>query len=155
MFMLYSGEFNFGSSSSVSPSRLSAAGDVLIVTIQYRLGALGFLHLDGDVVSANLGLQDQILSIEWISQNIIHFGGDPTRVTLFGSEVTFNCLYFTFTGFTSRQCEGSDDLHSLRACTITDLTEFWQFRKQPIKRSHNSVVLSVYCFLRLLFTLVT
>ena len=97
MFMLYSGEFNFGSSSSVSPSRLSAAGDVLIVTIQYRLGALGFLHLDGDVVSANLGLQDQILSIEWISQNIIHFGGDPTRVTLFGSEVTFNCLYFTFT----------------------------------------------------------
>ena len=97
MFMLYSGEFNFGSSSSVSPSRLSAAGDVLIVTIQYRLGALGFLHLDGDDVSANLGLQDQILSIEWISQNIIHFGGDPTRVTLFGSEVTFNCLYFTFT----------------------------------------------------------
>ena len=51
-----------------------------------RLGALGFLYTGEEVVT-NLGLRDQFLAIDWISRNILHFGGDPTRVTLFGSEV--------------------------------------------------------------------
>ena len=94
MIWIHPGEFNYGSASLVTPSRLAASGDVIVVSIQYRLGALGFIYF-GDKSQANLGLQDQLLSIEWISQNIIHFGGDPTRVTLFGSEVIFvifNCF---------------------------------------------------------------
>ena len=93
MIWIHPGEFNYGSASLVTPSRLAASGDVIVVSIQYRLGALGFIYF-GDKSQANLGLQDQLLSIEWISQNIIYFGGDPTRVTLFGSEVIFNCFCF-------------------------------------------------------------
>ena len=91
MIWIHPGEFNFGSASSVNPARLSASGEVIVVSLQYRLGALGFLITEGEDVT-NLGLRDQLMAIDWISQNILHFGGDPTRVTLFGSEVIFNYL---------------------------------------------------------------
>jgi para-nitrobenzyl esterase len=61
---------------------LAEAGDVVVVTIQYRLGALGFLYMDG--VSPNLGLQDQVCALEWVHQHIADFGGDPHNVTIFG-----------------------------------------------------------------------
>lgn len=91
MVWIHPGEFNYGSASAVDPSRLSASGNVIVVTVQYRLGALGYLYT-GDHDATNLGLRDQIMSLHWISENIIQFGGDPTRVTLFGSEVIFNCF---------------------------------------------------------------
>ena len=87
---IHPGEFNHGSASSVDPSRLAAAGNVIVVTIQYRLGALGYMYLgdNGDNGQlTNLGLRDQLLALDWISENILHFGGDPTRVTLAGAEV--------------------------------------------------------------------
>ena len=64
--------------------------DVIVVSIAYRLGALGFLHLshleDGaDYPDAqNLGLMDQIAALKWIHENIASFGGDPDNVTIFG-----------------------------------------------------------------------
>ena len=67
-----------------------AAGNVIVVTIQYRLGALGYLYLGDNGYNGqltNLGLRDQLLALDWISENILHFGGDPTRVTLAGAEV--------------------------------------------------------------------
>ena len=91
MIWIHPGEFNYGSASSVSPARLSASGEVIVVSLQYRLGALGFLYTGEEDVT-NLGLRDQLMAIDWISHNILHFGGDPTRVTLFGSEVIFNYL---------------------------------------------------------------
>jgi para-nitrobenzyl esterase len=54
---------------------LAEAGDVVVVTIQYRLGALGFLCMEG--VSPNLGFQDQVCALEWVHQHIADFGGDP------------------------------------------------------------------------------
>jgi para-nitrobenzyl esterase len=70
-------------------SRLAARGDVVVVTLNYRLGALGFLHL-GDLGgeawagSGNTGILDQIAALRWVRQNIAGFGGDPGRVTVFG-----------------------------------------------------------------------
>ena len=61
---------------------LCEAGDVVVVTIEYRMGAFGFLYTDG--ISPNLGLQDQVCALEWIQQHIQDFGGDPTNVTIFG-----------------------------------------------------------------------
>ena len=64
--------------------------DVIIVTIAYRLGAFGFLHLkhlpDGkDYQDAqNLGLLDQVMALKWVHENIASFGGDPDKVTIFG-----------------------------------------------------------------------
>jgi para-nitrobenzyl esterase len=67
--------------------RLAARGDVVVVTLNYRVGALGMSYLPGtgdDDVVANLGLRDQIAALRWVRSEIASFGGDPARVTLFG-----------------------------------------------------------------------
>jgi para-nitrobenzyl esterase len=88
---IHGGAFAIGTSSTrlYGGRRLAARGDVVVVSINYRLGALGFLNLralrPGDPgLPANLGLQDQIAALEWIRDNIDAFGGDPHKVTLFG-----------------------------------------------------------------------
>ena len=63
--------------------------DVVVVTLNYRLGALGFLHLaelggDAYVGSGNAGLLDQAAALRWVHDNIEAFGGDPHNVTIFG-----------------------------------------------------------------------
>lgn len=58
---------------------------VVVVTVNYRLGALGFLHLgDDEPGSSNRGLLDQVAALEWVRDNIRAFGGDPGNVTVFG-----------------------------------------------------------------------
>ncbi|HXM58020.1 MAG TPA: carboxylesterase/lipase family protein [Candidatus Dormibacteraeota bacterium] len=58
---------------------------VVVVTVNYRLGALGFLHLGDDFPgSGNVGLLDQVAALEWVRDNIAAFGGDPGNVTIFG-----------------------------------------------------------------------
>jgi para-nitrobenzyl esterase len=61
----------------------------VVVTINYRLGALGFLHLASRLGAAlpatgNEGLLDQIAALEWVRDEIAAFGGDPANVTIFG-----------------------------------------------------------------------
>lgn len=68
---------------------LARNGDVVVVTLNYRLGALGFLHLDGVIDSShgasnNNGLLDQIAALKWIQQHIEHFGGDSDDITIMG-----------------------------------------------------------------------
>ena len=70
-------------------SRLAARGDVVVVTFNYRLGALGFLHLadlagEAWAGSGNIGLLDQLATLRWVRANIAEFGGDPEQVTVFG-----------------------------------------------------------------------
>lgn len=59
---------------------LASNQNLVVVSINYRLGALGFL----DHLTSNIGVRDQIAALEWIQANINHFGGDPKNVTLFG-----------------------------------------------------------------------
>jgi para-nitrobenzyl esterase len=68
---------------------LAAGGDVVVVTVNYRLGAFGFLDLSSFSTprrrfESNLGLRDVLLALRWIRDNIAAFGGDPDRVTVFG-----------------------------------------------------------------------
>jgi para-nitrobenzyl esterase len=71
-------------------SKLAAAQQAVVVTLNYRLGALGWLThpaLDGESpgeVSGNYGLRDQIAALAWVRDNIRRFGGDPDRVLVFG-----------------------------------------------------------------------
>ncbi|MFQ5698137.1 MAG: carboxylesterase/lipase family protein [Myxococcota bacterium] len=88
---IHGGAFVMGSGSSAlySGRRLAVRGDVVVVTLNYRLGALGFLNLrglvpHGDDVPSNLGLRDQIAALEWVQRHIECFGGDPENVTLMG-----------------------------------------------------------------------
>src|SRR5437763_14971598 len=75
----------FANGSGIVPqydgSRFARDG-VVCVTINYRLGADGFLYLDDGI--ANLGLLDQIAALTWVQENIAAFGGDPNNVTIFG-----------------------------------------------------------------------
>jgi len=88
MVFIHGGTFFEGAGSlpQYDGSQLAAAGNVVVVTLNYRLGALGFLAADTlqASVPANLGLQDQQLALRWVQRNIAAFGGDPARVTLFG-----------------------------------------------------------------------
>ena len=54
---------------------------VILVAVNYRLGPFGFLSLNTSDVSGNQGLRDQQLSLQWVQNNIHHFGGDPNQVT--------------------------------------------------------------------------
>ena len=78
-----------GSTPIYEGSQLARRGDMVVVTLNYRLGALGFVHLDGVAgprfaESVNLGVRDQIAALEWVRENIERFGGDPDNVTVCG-----------------------------------------------------------------------
>ncbi|GKT95471.1 alpha/beta hydrolase [Colletotrichum tofieldiae] len=59
-------------------------GNVVVVTINYRLGTLGYLALDDGETNGNFGLADQILALDWVREHIRDFGGDPNKITIFG-----------------------------------------------------------------------
>lgn len=91
MVWLHGGAYVLGSSSQTlyDGRRLVSHGDVVVVTVNYRLGALGFLDLSsfdraGRHFDSNVGLRDALAALEWVRDNIAAFGGDPQRVTLFG-----------------------------------------------------------------------
>ncbi|ULP44640.2 carboxylesterase family protein [Mycobacterium lentiflavum] len=81
MVWIPGGMFEFGSGASYDGSRFARDG-VVCVTINYRVGAEGFLYLDDG--TANLGLLDEIAALRWVQQNIAAFGGSPDNVTVFG-----------------------------------------------------------------------
>ncbi|CAO2610077.1 Acylcarnitine hydrolase, partial [Lemmus lemmus] len=65
-------------------STLAAIEDVVVVTIQYRLGVLGFFSTGDQHARGNWGYLDQVAALRWVQQNIAHFGGNPDLVTIFG-----------------------------------------------------------------------
>lgn len=58
--------------------------DVVVVTINYRVGILGFLCLDTEEIPGNAGMKDQVAALRWVKKNIVNFGGDPDNITIFG-----------------------------------------------------------------------
>ncbi len=91
MVWIHGGAFTMGSGSTATYDGTNFAmhGDVVVVTLNYRLGALGFLYLEelaGEqyATSGNNGLLDQIAALQWVRDNIEAFVGDPNAVTIFG-----------------------------------------------------------------------
>ncbi|CAB3370890.1 Hypothetical predicted protein [Cloeon dipterum] len=80
---IHGGFFLMGSPANYNPSYL-LEHDVILVTIQYRLGPLGFLFLDDAEAPGNVALMDQIMALEWVRDHIAEFGGNPAKVTLGG-----------------------------------------------------------------------
>jgi para-nitrobenzyl esterase len=96
MFWIHGGGLTEGSSTPYNPERLVEKG-VIVVTINYRLGYLGFLAqaaIDAEGhLSGNYGLMDQQFALAWVRRNIAGFGGDPDRVTIFGESAGGQSVY--------------------------------------------------------------
>ncbi|CAG7786053.1 unnamed protein product [Allacma fusca] len=84
MVFIHGGSFIFGSGGTFLPHYFMDE-DVVLVALNYRLGALGFLYNEDDSIPGNLALKDQVEALKWVQRNIHHFGGDPQRINLFGS----------------------------------------------------------------------
>jgi len=92
MVWLHGGGFVMGhaGASLYHGARLAAVGDIVVVTVNYRLGSLGWL-CHRALGGGNWGLRDQIAALEWVRENIASFGGDPGRVTVAGQSAGALC----------------------------------------------------------------
>ena len=111
---------------------------MIIASMQYRVGSLGFMYMDHPDAPGNAGLFDQLLALKWVHENIHHFGGNPNRVTLFGesagaASVSMHLLsplsqdYFTraITQSASATCDWAvlpRDTAKMRAMTMAEFT---------------------------------
>lgn len=90
MVWIHGGGFTVGHSYETTPGQqLAKQGNVIVVSINYRLGALGFmahpeLTREGKGTSGNYGMLDQIYALQWVQNNIKNFGGDENNITIFG-----------------------------------------------------------------------
>lgn len=87
LFMIHGGGLTTGAGDQQDGSLLAQSDDIIVVSINYRLGPFGFLTLPGlssSVPDGNFGLLDQEAALRWVQANIAAFGGDPSRVTVAG-----------------------------------------------------------------------
>ncbi|XP_053606293.1 esterase E4 isoform X2 [Plodia interpunctella] len=86
MFYIHGGGFVFGNGTDVSAfgAEYLIKKNVVVVSINYRLGVFGFVCLDRKEATGNMGLRDQVQALKWVQNNISKFGGDPANVTIFG-----------------------------------------------------------------------
>ena len=105
MMWIHGGAWTFGSGEFLGvqdPSYMVQHRDVIVVTVRYRLGPMGFLVGD-DGMDGNYGFLDQKMAIEWVRENIEAFGGDPDNITLWGESAGAMSLGFHLTTSDTRQ----------------------------------------------------
>ncbi|KAF4527500.1 hypothetical protein B566_EDAN015438 [Ephemera danica] len=95
MFWLHGGGFFAGSGNpDMFGPEFLLDHDVILVTVNYRLGPLGFLSLNSRGVTGNYGLKDQVAALRWVRDNIANFGGNPNSVTVFGESAGAASVHF-------------------------------------------------------------
>ncbi|CAN7942583.1 unnamed protein product [Ixodes hexagonus] len=121
MAWIHGGAFHLGSSSVkvYDGALLAAYGDVVVVSMNYRLGSLGFLHGNTQSAPGNQGLLDQTLALRWVTDNIARFGGDPKSVTLFGESAGSMAVLFHLLSPVSRPLFQRVIMQSGSLCTRT------------------------------------
>ena len=97
MVWIHGGGLVTGGSLIYDSSPLVLRGNLIVVTINYRLGYLGFFAHDAiddeGHLNGNYGLMDQQFALQWVKRNIAAFGGDPNRVTIFGESAGGQSVY--------------------------------------------------------------
>ncbi|XP_068715517.1 neuroligin-4, X-linked-like [Montipora foliosa] len=83
MVYIHGGAYQSGSAVT-SQSDILALQGVVVVIIQYRLGPFGFLTTGDSAAPGNFGMLDQVEALKWVKENIVNFGGNPNKVTIFG-----------------------------------------------------------------------
>ncbi|EEC09083.1 acetylcholinesterase, putative [Ixodes scapularis] len=119
MVWIHGGGFSQGSSSLpvYDGAFLAAFGHVVVVSMNYRLGSLGFLQGNAQSAPGNHGLLDQSLALRWVRDNIACFGGDPGSVTLFGESAGSQSVLFHLLSPASRPHFQRAILQSGSLCT--------------------------------------
>jgi len=84
MILIHGGAFTSGTGGTYDASFMALVGHVIMVTVNYRLSAWGFLSTGSSELPGNYGLWDQQMAIQWVSKNIGAFNGDKARITIFG-----------------------------------------------------------------------
>ncbi|KAG0056273.1 hypothetical protein BGZ83_005828 [Gryganskiella cystojenkinii] len=91
MFYIHGGSFTtgYGSDPAFNPANMASRGQVVVVTINYRLGLLGFLErvdagISRSTLPGNQGVRDMLVALQWVQDHIASFGGDHSQVTIFG-----------------------------------------------------------------------
>uniref|UniRef100_A0A673WDL1 Neuroligin 3b n=1 Tax=Salmo trutta TaxID=8032 RepID=A0A673WDL1_SALTR len=92
MVYIHGGSYMEGTGNMIDGSVLASYGNVIVITLNYRVGVLGFLSTGDQAAKGNYGLLDQIQALRWISKNVGYFGGDPGRITVFGSGIGASCV---------------------------------------------------------------
>ncbi|XP_015789098.1 putative inactive carboxylesterase 4 [Tetranychus urticae] len=117
LFWIHGGGFTAGSG-VILGHPIVALHDVVLVSINYRLNAFGFIHFGAEEprIPSNIGLQDQLLALKWVHENIQKFGGDPNSVTIFGQSagsisVSAHLLSPLSKGLFKRAILGSGTIH--------------------------------------------
>ncbi|MFI7586764.1 carboxylesterase/lipase family protein [Spongisporangium articulatum] len=90
MVWFYGGAYLLGSTDQYDPTPLVTQGNVIVVSVSYRVGPFGFLSVPGG--TANAGLLDQQAGLRWVQRNIAAFGGNPGNVTIFGESAGGNSV---------------------------------------------------------------
>nr|XP_023018319.1 cholinesterase-like [Leptinotarsa decemlineata] len=95
MYFIHGGSFLIGAANFeyTGPHYLLESG-VIVVTVNYRLGAFGFLTTGDEIIPGNYGLKDQQMGLKWVQKNIKYFGGDPEKVTIFGQSAGASSVGF-------------------------------------------------------------
>ncbi|KAK6171282.1 hypothetical protein SNE40_019505 [Patella caerulea] len=137
MLFIYGGSFTKGQSSTYNGQNLAAYGKVVMVTINYRVGPFGFLSTGDDQALGNYGLWDQHLAIKWVKKNIDSFGGDASRITIFGqsaggASVAFQTLFSGNKGMFQRAITESGPANAKWA-TTDEVTAFFNAKKLALK----------------------
>ncbi|CAH1975183.1 unnamed protein product [Acanthoscelides obtectus] len=134
LFFIYGGGFIEGASLEAyyGPHFLMEEG-VVLVTFNYRVGPYGFLSTGDDLVPGNAGLKDQVLALKWVNQYIKYFGGDPSKVTIFGQSAGgASCAYHIMSPLSKGL---------FRAAILLSGTSLspWAYQRNPQKWSRNLI----------------
>ncbi|CAL1282269.1 unnamed protein product [Larinioides sclopetarius] len=90
---LHGDSYEWSSGNPYDGTVLAGFGDVIVITLNYRLGILGFLPAMETTSRGNYGLMDQIAALHWVQENIAQFGGDPRNITLLGHGYGASCAH--------------------------------------------------------------
>jgi len=91
---IHGGAFMSGQGIAFGPQYLLDINDFVYVSINYRLGVLGFATTGDNILPANNGMKDQVAALRWIKQNIVVFGGNPNSVTITGMSAGASSVHY-------------------------------------------------------------
>ncbi|CAL8105116.1 unnamed protein product [Orchesella dallaii] len=124
MVFIHGGYFMAGSSNRYRPEYFMDE-DVVLITFNYRVGSFGFLNTGDEFLRGNQGLKDQVCALKWVQNNIRNFGGDPNRVTIFGSSAGGASVHYHML---SKMSKG---LFSRAISQSGTAIKIWSFARHP------------------------